>query len=385
MGRELKSSVSIAASLLLGFLLLFSQSATNTVSAGTGQPDQDSTAFSSAQLAIARIPVKTNELELLIASGVNLLDRRTGDDVYVLTTLAKLEELKQQGWLVTILYVRDLEGRTWQSVEAPLGGCAYSITPTERTFTGAGGVSSFTLTTGASCEWIVLSDSPWLQINGVGQGTGSSVISFTVTVNNTGSGRIGQLFVGGQFFTVFQAAQFNDVPVDHPFYTEISKISARGITVGCGNNNFCPDAPVTREQMAAFIMRALGEFNPPTPAMQRFTDVPPSNPFYNFIDRLAELTITNGCTATTYCPTSTVTREQAAALLIRALGEFNPPTPAIQRFTDVPPSNPFYNFIDRLAALGITAGCSASPPMFCPTSPMTRAQMAAFLVRTFDL
>ena len=387
MRRESKSSVSIAASLLLGFLLLFSQSTTtNTVSAGTAQPDQSPAVFSLEQQAIARLPIKhSNDLELLVASGVNLLDRRTGEDAYVLTSLAKLEELKQQGWSVTILYVRDLDGRTWQSVEAPSGGCTYSITPTGQSFTASGGVSSFTLTTGPGCEWVVLSDSPWLQVNGVGQGTGSAVIAFTVAANNTSSGRTGQLFVAGQFFTVFQGGQFNDVPPDHPFYTVIGKISARGITVGCGNNNFCPDSPVTREQMAAFILRALGEFNPPTPAMQRFTDVLPSNPFYNFIDRLAELGITQGCTPTTYCPTSSVTREQAAALLIRALGEFNPPTPAVQRFADVPPSNPFYNFIDRLAALGITQGCATSPPRYCPATPMTRAQMAAFLVNTFDL
>jgi hypothetical protein len=74
-----------------------------------------------------------------------------------------------------------------------------------------------------------------------------------------------------------------------------------------------------------------------------------------------------------------------AALIIKALGEFNPPTPATQRFADVPPSNIFYNFIDRFAALGITQGCATSPPRFCPTDPVTRGQMAVFLTRAFDL
>src|SRR5262245_36176495 len=103
-------------------------------------------------------------------------------------------------------------------------------------------------------------------------------------------------------------------------------------------------------------MRTLGEFDPPTPASRRFNDVPPSNIFYNFIDRLAALQITLGCTPdhTMYCPSSPVTREQMAAFMIRALGEFNPPTPPSQRFNDVPPSNIFYNFIDRIAVRGIT-------------------------------
>jgi hypothetical protein len=74
-----------------------------------------------------------------------------------------------------------------------------------------------------------------------------------------------------------------------------------------------------------------------------------------------------------------------SAFLVRALGEFTPPLPPSQRFTDVAPSNPFYNFIDRLAVLGITQGCSASPPLYCPSQVVTREQMAAFLVQAFDL
>lgn len=74
-----------------------------------------------------------------------------------------------------------------------------------------------------------------------------------------------------------------------------------------------------------------------------------------------------------------------AAFLIRALGEFNPPTPLTQRFNDVPPPNPIYNFVDRMAVLGITLGCSSPPPLYCPANSVTRGQMAAFLVRAFNL
>jgi hypothetical protein len=139
--------------------------------------------------------------------------------------------------------------------------------------------------------------------------------------------------------------------------------------------------------MAAFILRAKGEFNPPFPATQRFNDVSTSNPFYSFIDRLAVLQITLGCQANPplYCPGDAVKREQMAAFILRGLGEFNPPAPSTQRFDDVPPENQFYNFIDRLAVLQITQGCSSSPPLYCPTNDVTRAQMAAFLVRAFDL
>ena len=55
-------------------------------------------------------------------------------------------------------------------------------------------------------------------------------------------------------------ATFNDVPTDHPFFPVIEALVAAGITTGCGNSPplFCPDGPVTRKQMAAFLARALG-------------------------------------------------------------------------------------------------------------------------------
>jgi hypothetical protein len=55
------------------------------------------------------------------------------------------------------------------------------------------------------------------------------------------------------------------------------------------------------------------------------------------------------------------------------------PAPAVATFDDVPTSHPFFQVIEALSASGITAGCSVSPPLYCPDSPVTRAQMAAFL------
>jgi hypothetical protein len=55
------------------------------------------------------------------------------------------------------------------------------------------------------------------------------------------------------------------------------------------------------------------------------------------------------------------------------------PAPPVATFDDVPTSHPFFQVIEALSASGITAGCSVSPPLYCPDSPVTRAQMAAFL------
>jgi uncharacterized repeat protein (TIGR01451 family) len=265
------------------------------------------------------------------------------------------------------------------------GDCTYTLSAPDASFSASAGMGSVNVTAAAGCAWTAVSNIDWIIVTSGNSGSGNGTFNYGIGVNNTGSPRTGTITVEGQTFTIYQGATFLDVPIDHPFYNEIGKLSARGVTTGCGGGNYCPDAVVTREQMAAFIIRALGEFNPPTPASQRFADVPPSNPFYNFIDRLAVLEITTGCGGGNYCPSSPVLREQMAAFIIRALHEpgYIPPTPGSQRFNDVPPSNPFYAHIEEMAVRNITLGCSAT--MYCPSDTVTRAQMAAFLVRAFNL
>jgi hypothetical protein len=54
------------------------------------------------------------------------------------------------------------------------------------------------------------------------------------------------------------APTFNDVPPGDPGYDYIGALAASGITSGCGSGNFCPDAALTRRQMAVFLTKALG-------------------------------------------------------------------------------------------------------------------------------
>ncbi|HEX4440884.1 MAG TPA: S-layer homology domain-containing protein [Thermoanaerobaculia bacterium] len=94
------------------------------------------------------------------------------------------------------------------------------------------------------------------------------------TVNNTsrrlllevytGTGSIDKTFYGAVMGYKLQVSQppgtptFNDVPVADFGYQYIEALAASGITGGCGSNDFCPDSPVTRRQMAIFIAKALG-------------------------------------------------------------------------------------------------------------------------------
>jgi hypothetical protein len=61
------------------------------------------------------------------------------------------------------------------------------------------------------------------------------------------------------------------------------------------------------------------------------------------------------------------------------------PPPAGATFNDVPTNHPFFQFIEALKASGITSGCNADPPLFCPDAPLTRGQMAVFLAKALGL
>jgi hypothetical protein len=100
---------------------------------------------------------------------------------------------------------------------------------------------------------------------------------------------------------------------------------------------------------------------------------------------MRELGITGGCTATTYCPNNPVTRKEMAVFITVALGE-TPATSCTGMFDDVNAGtvgDTFCRYIEKFSTLGITAGCSSNPPLYCPDNFVTRAQMAVFLVKGF--
>jgi hypothetical protein len=101
------------------------------------------------------------------------------------------------------------------------------------------------------------------------------------------------------------------------FEADINAIAAAGITTGCAVRAYCEGGVVTREQMAAFLVRALSL--PPAQTTDHFTD-DDNSPFEAEIDSLAETGITTGCAASMYCPTQNVLRDQMATFLARALG-----------------------------------------------------------------
>ena len=207
-----------------------------------------------------------------------------------------------------------------------------------------------------------------------------------VAVSNPTSGPSFPSVLVGAFFS-----DFLDVPQADIFHADVEKIFRNGITAGCGGGNYCRNNPVTRAQTAVFLLKAEhGSAYVPPACTGVFTDVvcAPTRAFAaDWIEQLSNEAITGGCGGGNYCPGSSVTRAQMAVLLLKAEhGPSYAPPACAGIFPDVActPTPAFaVDWIEQLSNEGITGGCGGGN--YCPDNPVSRGQMAAFLVRTFGL
>ena len=190
---------------------------------------------------------------------------------------------------------------------------------------------------------------------------------------------------------VAQDGAFVDVPPGYWAEAFIYKIFDEGITTGCSTipPKFCPEDPVNRDQMAVFLLKSKygGAYTPPS-AAGIFSDVPADHWAEDWIEKLYNEGITGGCGTgpLRYCPDGPVTRAQMAVFLLKSKygSNYSPPS-AAGIFSDVPADHWAEDWIEKLYDEGITGGCGTSPLRYCPDSPVNRAQMAVFLVKTFGL
>jgi hypothetical protein len=194
----------------------------------------------------------------------------------------------------------------------------------------------------------------------------------------------------------FTAEDFADVPPSATFFDAANLMFEAGVTTGCQQSSdpttrlFCPNDNVTREQIAAFIVRAVtGTTTPaiynPTPY---FTDVPTTNPFFPYIQKMEELGITTGCGTGLFCLTETIPRWEMAIFMVRArlaLQGATFATATTPYFAGVPTKvegngQPF-PFIQRAYEEHVTNGCGTNPLTYCPDELVTRGQMASFIMR----
>ena len=180
---------------------------------------------------------------------------------------------------------------------------------------------------------------------------------------------------------------FADVPPEYWAYDYIMAIYGAQITTGCSIDSmeYCPDVSVTREQMAVFLIRALNQVPEDgyCGSTVPFSDVAADRWSCKYIKRLVELEITSGIGGGLFGPEDTITREQMAAFLVRALNEV--PNDGYcgteDPFTDMTHSWWSCKYVKRLMELGITTGIGEG--LYGPGNPVTRAQMAVFLSRAF--
>jgi hypothetical protein len=157
--------------------------------------------------------------------------------------------------------------------------------------------------------------------------------------------------------------------------SDIAELHRRGITRGCAPERYCPDRPVTRGELATMLVRSFGLTGSST---SQFTDTSHSE-HADAIAVLAETGITKGCGPNQFCPDRYVTRGELATFFTRLL---ELPAESGPGFVDVAGTE-HSSAIGALAASGITRGCSGD--RFCPESPVTRGQLASFLLRAIDL
>lgn len=262
-----------------------------------------------------------------------------------------------------------------------------SVSPAGVSVGVGGGAFTLTITAPTNFWWESKPNVSWLGAASPASGFGNGQVNFTVQPNAQALPRTGLIRIAGSQIQVIQSgtdtvAPYEDVPNTHAYADQIRLMKNNAITSGCTSAAYCPDNPVTRSQMAVFIIRSLsGGDTFPFTATPYFTDVPATHPHFAHVQRMRDLGITTGCSDARYCPEDPVTRGQMAVFMIRAKygGGFG--FQAAPYFTDTGPAHPYFSFIQKMKETGITTGCTAT--MYCPEDPNVRGQMAVFIVRAF--
>ncbi len=120
------------------------------------------------------------------------------------------------------------------------------------------------------------------------------------------------------------AAQFADT--SNNVATAASIMYLRGIANGCAPSAFCPSNPVLRQEAATFLVRAIYSATTGDPENFTYTlspayfpnDMPSTSVYYPYVQKLADLGLTTGCSPNTFCSTANVTKGEMAVFIARA-------------------------------------------------------------------
>ena len=165
----------------------------------------------------------------------------------------------------------------------------------------------------------------------------------------------------------------------------INALHRLGVFTGtlCQSNRLCPNDPLQRWIAAVWLVRLIDGDDPAAVTESRFEDVNASSMWEEsvwyapHVERLADLEIIVGCTQDplNFCPDVNLSRAQVASWLARA---FDLETDEPQGFVDAVGSVHEAN-INAVVAAGVMSGCSTSPKNFCLTDTVTKGEMARYV------
>ena len=179
---------------------------------------------------------------------------------------------------------------------------------------------------------------------------------------------------------------FSDVQPTDYFYAGVQYLACRYVVSGYADGTFQPYNSTTRSQVVKIMVNAFGVPIPnPGSGSYTFTDVPPSNPFYPFVEAAAARNIVSGyncggpgepCDANNrpyFRPYAYVTRGQLAKIVVVS-ANWLPINPASATFSDVPVGSPFFTFVETVYCHGAISGYGDGT--FRPSANSTRGQIA---------
>ena len=162
---------------------------------------------------------------------------------------------------------------------------------------------------------------------------------------------------GDQFIYPFGDVSSNPDSVMHSEFTaDVKWIRSKGISTGWDDGTYRPYAPVKRDAMAAFLYRAAGSPAYKAPAKSPFRDISTNHPFFKEIMWLKDSRIASGFSDGSFRPDAPITRDAMAAFLHRSAGSPKPSNQTA--FSDVPGDSPFAEDISWMRSTGISTGWS---------------------------
>jgi len=178
--------------------------------------------------------------------------------------------------------------------------------------------------------------------------------------------------------------RFADI-AGNPHRDDINRVAVLGITLGCATGSepgYCPDSHVTRAQMAAFLLRAVGQPDPRPTGANPYSDVPAGAWYTPYVLRLAEMGVDTGMNDG-WRPDAPLTRLEMARWLTRFFDHITPATSPRGLFRDVDRED--WPVVEGLYRYGVTEGCSTRPFRYCPDQSVSRAEMASFTIRSLPV